>query len=80
MQFRNFRNKSLGHPRTLLRPSWRRDVKSPPVALGTYCENYVIDIYSYYLTVKKHTHSRKIITKSNKDQSDLLYYLWFLDN
>ena len=39
---------SLGHPWILLRPSWRRDVKSPLVVLRTYCGNYVIDVYSYY--------------------------------
>ena len=48
MQFRNLRNMSLGHPRILLRSFWRRDVKSPLVGLGTYCGNYVINIYSYY--------------------------------
>ena len=51
MQLPNFCNMSLGHPQTLLRPSWRRDVKSPLVALGTYCGNYIIDIYSYYCII-----------------------------
>ena len=48
MTFCNFRNMSLRHRRILLRPSWRQDVNSPLVALGTYCGNYVIDVYSYY--------------------------------
>ena len=57
---------SLGHPRTLLRPSWRRDVKPPLVALGTYCGNYVIDVYSILshfktLSLKIHILSVKYI-------------------
>ena len=46
---------SLAHPRILLRPSWRRDVESPLVVLGTYCRVYVIDVYSYYSTHMNNT-------------------------
>ena len=49
MQFRNFRNMSLRHSWILLCPSWRREVKSPLVAIGTYCGNDVIDEYSYFI-------------------------------
>ena len=37
---------SLGHPRILLPPSWRRDVKSPLVVLGT-------SPYKYYFMASK---------------------------
>ena len=55
---------SLGHPRILLGPSWRRDVKSPLVALGTYCANYVIDVYSIFV----------MLLNKNKNPFLVLFY------
>ena len=51
MRFRDF----LGHPWILLRPCWRRDVKSPLVPLRTYCGNYVIYVYSYSHSITLHS-------------------------